>query len=165
MLPDKAVSDESLRAAQHFHAVADPNAVFLVATPPYASTDHDGGGYCAYHGYQDAIAYINLPFVVVSGTDCGANSVNAQDGGPRRSVHRAGHEYLEAITDRATAGLASSRLARSGLRGERRQVLWVRVGPGKLTDITLATGTFAVQGTWSNQALHGAGACATGGNP
>jgi hypothetical protein len=37
---------------------------------------------------------------------------------------------------------------------------WKTSGGGRVQDITLPTGTFAVQGTWSNLANKGAGGCA-----
>ena len=40
---------------------------------------------------------------------------------------------------------------------------WVTVGPGKMANVSFPTGTFPVQGTWSNAALGGLGACSTDG--
>jgi serine protease len=160
-LPDKAISVDALRLAQHFHAVHDPNAVFLVATPSYASTDYKGGGYCAYHGYADGIAYVNLPFAVAT-DECGGHAVN-QDGGALDGVSIvAGHEYLEAITDPGTGAAGIGTGWRDLDYNENAdKCAWVAYGPGKMTNITLSTGVFAVQGSWSNDAGQGTGACAT----
>jgi hypothetical protein len=37
---------------------------------------------------------------------------------------------------------------------------WLTSGKGRVQDITLSTGTFAVQGIWSNVSAKGAGGCA-----
>jgi serine protease len=157
------IEQEALRAARHFGAAADHEAVFLVATPSYAnSTGFNSGVYCGWHDFQDGIAFIDLPYVLNAGDNCYAHSVNSGMTGTLDGVSLvAGHEYVEAITD---PGVGTSGEG-TGWRDLDYQEIgdkcsYTRVGSGRPADIRLSTGTFAVQSIWSNEALEGVGNCA-----
>jgi hypothetical protein len=73
----------------------------------------------------------------------------------------AGHEYSEAITDPAVG----FDRAWSDVTWQENadKCEWIPAGaPGGAVMVTLPTGRFAVQQTWSNAALQGLGDCAAG---
>ena len=63
-----------------------------------------------------------------------------------------GHEYSEAATDPHLNAWYDSSGAENGDK-----CAWISSGTGKSHDITLSTGTFAVQTTWSNAITNCAG--------
>jgi len=66
-----------------------------------------------------------------------------------------GHEYAETITDQNPPGgwLDASQAEDAD------KCAWISSGQGASQNITLATGTFAVQSTWANDFNGGAGGC------
>jgi hypothetical protein len=151
------IGPEAVRAARHFGVLGDRDAVVLVASPrdrnPASFVD---GVYCAWHSWTNGLAFINLPYVL--NVNCGERYVE-DDFDAVTLV--AGHEYLEAITDPAVGFDPAWRDVTWEENADKCE--WIPPGlPGGALMITLPTGRFAVQQTWSNAALAGAGDCAAG---
>jgi serine protease len=164
---------EAEKAATHFGNTttsSNRNAQYVIVSPTGTNPDnYQGSGFCAWHDYTgDAtldggggatgplLAFTNLPYIPDAGASCGAGVVDGQllDG----VTIVGGHEYAETITDQFPAGgWTSSSGAENG-----DLCAWKTSGAGRMVDITLSTGSFAVQGTWSNLASNGAGGCADG---
>lgn len=154
------MAQEAVRAAAHFGNTApasNTEAIYLIALPSkFLATGE--GFYCGYHrsissGYGD-IAYINLPYVSDLGAGCFADAVNANGPYDGFSII-GGHEYLEAVTDmRPLDGWVDAQNSESADKCE-----GITSGQGAMADLTLSTGIFAVQSTWSNAFDNGAGGC------
>jgi serine protease len=138
-----AIAAEARRGLSHFGASTGPNVDIIVLSPH--GTHPDGfpnAGFCAWHDATGGLPYTNMPYVSDAGRSCGANSVrSALDG----FSLVAGHEYLEVVTDPIPP---SGWIDRSGAENADK-CAWKN-----LHAITLGTGSFAVQPTWSNQ-VHG----------
>lgn len=164
---------EAVKAASHFgNKTATSNRLtqYVIVSP--TGTNPDGykqGGFCAWHDYTGdssmdgggsvggpgtPLAFTNLPYITDAGGNCGAGVVNPGNNLDGVTIVE-GHEYAETITDQFPAGgwLANS--------GEENGDLcaWVTTGSGRMQDLKLSTGSFAVQGTWSNLANKGNGGC------
>ena len=173
-LADIDIAREAGRAVRHFSTGrVDMQAVYLIATPHDANSQgfnqhaycawHDSTRSAAYPGVPSGITFVDLPYVVNAGASCGQNTVNGGGAGLLDGVtEAAGHEYLEAITDPDVAYAGGGAWQDLDRYENADKCAYVKYGPGSVTDIRLRTGTFAVQGTWSNSALSGAGACSTG---
>ncbi|HYB89198.1 MAG TPA: hypothetical protein VEC76_20295 [Streptosporangiaceae bacterium] len=165
---------EAVSAAAHFGnttAAANRDAQYVILSP--AGTHPDGfntpsGGFCAWHDWNgDAyvgvtspygdIAFTNMPYVTDLGASCGENFVNAGSAGLDDGFSIVnGHEYAETITDQNPPG------GWTDSSGEETadKCAWITPGTsGGSFDLTLATGTFAMQTTWANDGASGAGAC------
>ncbi|MHB8572543.1 MAG: hypothetical protein ACYDAY_06250 [Candidatus Dormibacteria bacterium] len=165
---DGDIQAEAIRAAAHFgdHSV---DAQYIIATPTGNSTNGFATGsapattgWCAYHfavgdpAHGSAVVYTNLPYQPDAGASCGANYVNSTSAGVLDSISIVeGHEFAESVTDPIpSSGWVSPDANETGDK-----CAWVNTGPGSLGNITLATGTFAVQSLWSNMGFGGAGEC------
>jgi putative Ig domain-containing protein/ricin-type beta-trefoil lectin protein len=154
------------------HALADlTDTQIVVATQSgtcpagFAATLCGGSGtYCAWHSSSNE-PYINLPYLLDAGTGCGENFINSGTAGTDDGFSLVGGaEYADAITDPLpAAGLAP---------GTAPNPAWVdksdAVSGGEIAekcafdgswaagaphgDVTLSTGTFAMQSLWSNAA-------------
>jgi hypothetical protein len=137
-----AIAAEARKAATHFGA-SGHNASVIVLSPH--GTHPDGfpsGGFCAWHSATGGLPYTNMPYVLDAGTSCGQNSVGGKLDG--FSIV-GGHEYLEAVSDPIPP---SGWVDRSGEENADK-CAWKN-----LHKISLPTGSFAVQPTWSNK-VHG----------
>lgn len=162
--PETYVGTEAVRAARHFHVEADPNALVIVASPHGRNpSGFVNGGYCAWHSWTDGTAYVNLPYLLDTSGGCGSAFVNDDAAGLYDGVSIvAGHEYLEAVTDPGV-GFPEPGGGWRGIDGQENadKCEWIAAGrPGGAVDITLSTGRFAVQTTWSNKGTEGLGECA-----
>lgn len=159
-----AVAQEAARAAAHFGNTTPASNIdvqYVINEPSHF--DSLGFGYfCAYHSYVGSnygpLPYIDLPYVTDLGGYCGQNAVNSGSAGTYDGVSIiAGHEFIETLTDPyvATGWTDSS--------GEENadKCQWKTSGLGAMSDLHLRTGTFAVQGAWSNLANNGDGGCLT----
>jgi serine protease len=158
--------------------VSNRDAQYVIVSP--TGTDPDGwanpaNGYCAYHDDSHdptidgagpvsgpTVAFTNLPYVPDAGTSCGAGSVNSP-GTLDGATEAASHEYAETLTDqfpeaKPPGGWTNASGAETG------DLCAYVAAPavGHVFDLTVATGTVAVQGTWSNRANAGKGACSDG---
>jgi len=158
------VQAEAVRAAAFFGnvtAASNQSAQYVIDTPSGNSTTGFGVTWCAYHDaafgtpYGD-ITFTNFPYITDAGTACGENIVNPGSAGLLDGVSIvAGHEFAETETDPLPAsGWADFQGMETGDK-----CAWIETGSGRMHDITLSTGTFAVQTLWSNAALGGAGSC------
>src|SRR6201987_583991 len=154
------IAAEAVRAAQHFgNTTAASNATvqYVIATATRDNSSGFGRQYCAYHSSTSStegnVAYTNLPYITDAGASCGANFNGL---GPDAGMTIVGgHEMGETITDQfPSTGWLDSAGAENGDK-----CAWISSGQGALADITLSTGTFAVQSLWSNAFNSGAGGC------
>jgi hypothetical protein len=112
-------------------------------------------GYCAWHSSSNE-PYTNLPYVLDGGAGCGENFVNAGGAGKRDGFSMvAGHEYAESITDPVppTGWVDQSDTISGGEIADK--CAWGGEnwgGSDPFGDVTLSTGTFAMQSLWSNAA-------------
>jgi serine protease len=164
---------EAVKAAAHFGnttAAANRNAQYDIISP--TGTQPDGfntssGQFCAWHDWNGDpfvgvtssfgdIAFTNMPYVTDAGASCGESFVNPGGAGLRDGISMVnGHEYAETITDQNPAGGWTDS---SGAENADK-CAWITPGTsGGSFNLTLATGTFAMQTTWANDGA-GAGAC------
>ena len=157
---------EATKAATHFGnktTAANRNLQYFIVSP--TGTHPDGfntasGNFCAWHdattSTTDHIAFTNMPYVTDAGASCGVGFVNAGAAGALDGVTIVGgHEYAETITDQFPAGGWTDSVGNENAD----KCAWIRSGQGASQDITLATGTFAVQSTWANDFNGGTGGC------
>ncbi|HUR51795.1 MAG TPA: hypothetical protein VMZ11_06715 [Mycobacteriales bacterium] len=151
---------EAVRAAAHFGNTAagsNTQTQYVIALPSGFLSPGEGY-YCAYHSSvtsnYGAVAYTNLPYLTDVGFSCGQNSVNANGTYDGVSIVE-GHEFLETITD------ARPRTGWTDTAGQENadKCAWISSGQGAMANLTLSTGTFAVQSTWSNTFNNGNGGC------
>jgi hypothetical protein len=148
-------------AAAHFgNTAAGSNASvqYVIATATGNNASGFGTRYCAWHSSTSSsygnIAYTNLPYITDAGGSCGANFNGL---GPNAGITIVGgHEMAETITDQfPSSGWLDSNGAENGDK-----CAWITTGKqGASADVTLSTGTFAVQSLWSNAFNGGAGGC------
>jgi hypothetical protein len=141
---------EAISAAAHFVTTATSNtaAQYVISTATHNNSSGFGTQYCAWHSstsssYGD-IAYTNMPYITDAGASCGANfnGLGANAG----ITIVGGHEFAETETDIfPSSGWLDSRGSENGDK-----CAWISSGQGAAADITLTTGTFAVQSLWSN---------------
>jgi Putative Ig domain len=160
----------AVQAASHFGnttAAANRDAQYDIVSAPGTNPDnYKTGGFCAWHDWNGDvgvssgvgdIAFTNMPYVSDVGSSCGANFVNSGSTGIRDGFSIVnGHEYAETVTDQNPAGgWTDSSGAENGDK-----CAWITPGTaGGSFDLSLTTGTFAVQTTWANDGNSGAGAC------
>jgi Putative Ig domain len=174
MADGNQIGAEAVAAAGHFgntSSTANRDAQYVVVSP--TGTYPDGfylAGFCAWHDYTGdttlsggavnspygPLAFTNLPYIPDAGTSCGQNFVNSGSAGNNDGVTIvAGHEYAETITDQFPSGGWTD--SSGNENGDK--CAWISSGQGASQNITLTTGTFAVQSTWANDFNGGAGGC------
>ncbi len=154
---------EAVRAALHFgksSPASNASTQYVMVLPHGITPSGFKTQYCAWHssGLTSVgnIAYTQLPYLPDAGFGCGQNFVNAGTAGKLDGVSIVeGHEYAETVSDQFPMG---GWLDASGEENGDK-CAWIASGPGKSANITLATGTFAVQSLWSNDANGGTGGC------
>jgi serine protease len=169
---------ETEAAATHFgntSQAANRDAQYVMASP--TGSDADGWsnpqtGYCAYHDDTHdpsidgggpvsgpILAFTNLPYVPDAGAACGAGSVN-DPGVLDGATEAASHEYAETLTDQFPEATPPGGWSDAGGSEIADKCAYIAApAAGAAYDLTLATGTVAVQGLWSNQANGGSGGC------
>jgi hypothetical protein len=169
------IGTEAVKAAAHFGnttAASNRDAQYVIVSPTGTNPDnYQGQGFCAWHDYNGDstlsggpvtspygdIAFTNLPYLPDAGTSCGMNFVNSGSAGTLDGVSIVeGHEYAETITDQnPPGGWTDSSGYETGDK-----CAWISPGTsGGAFNLSLATGSFAVQTTWANDGAGGAGAC------
>jgi serine protease len=150
-----------VNAAAHFGnttVASNASVQYVIATATGNNASGFGTRYCAWHSATSSsygnIAYTNLPYITDAGASCGANFNGL---GPNAGITIVGgHEMGETITDQfPSTGWLDSNGAENGDK-----CAWISTGnQGAAADITLSTGTFAVQSLWSNAFNSNAGGC------
>ncbi len=166
---------EAVNAATHFGnttQASNRNTQYVIISPTGTHPDGFntiGSQFCAWHDYtgdptlpggavtspDGELAFTNLPYIPDAGTSCGENFVNKTGGTLDGVTIVEGHEYAETITDQFPAGGWTD--SSGNENGDK--CAWITSGQGHAQDITLSTGTFAVQSTWANDFNSGAGGC------
>jgi Putative Ig domain len=159
------LGSEAVKAASHFGnttAAANRNAQYVILSATGVHPDNfPNGGWCAWHDWNGDvgasssvgdIAFTNMPYVLDLGTSCGQNFVNSGTAGNTDGFTIVeGHEYSETITDQNPAGGWTDSSGAENMD----KCAWVAVGStGGAANLSTATGSFAMQGTWSNDS-HG----------
>jgi serine protease len=121
----------------------------------YSPTCGNTSGYCAWHSFSNE-PFTNLPYLLDAGAGCGENFINSGSAGTRDGFSIVGgHEYAESVTDpnpptgwvdqsdSVSGGEIADKCAWGGQ-------IWGGNDPDG--DVTLSTGTFAMQSLWSNSA-------------
>jgi len=168
--PPTSVSQGSLAAeaaaAASFFSITDVANAQVVVVSQSGTCFNDGfagssctpvpAAYCAWHSatayHSGQLSYTNLPYQLDAGGNCGEDWINP--GGTWDGFSTVGgHEYAEAITDpvpnsgyidlsdNVSGGEIGDKCAWAGS-------IWGDTDPAG--NITLSTGTFAVQSLWSN---------------
>lgn len=162
------LATEAEAAAGHFNnttSALNRNTMYIIVSP--TGTHPDGfntasANFCAYHDYSSdssltggaaastngVVDWTNMPYLPDMGASCGANFVNSGTGGALDGVSIvAGHEYAETMTDELPAGGWYN-----NTYGETGDICaWISpTTAGGAGNVVTATGTFAMQGTWSN---------------
>jgi len=144
---DAQIQAAAARGIAHFGFKRD--ASYVVATSHNHNSSGFGTQYCAYHGDfitagHDA-SYTNMPYIPDAGTSCGKNFVNSGPAGNLDGVSIVeGHELAESQTDpQPASGWYDNSF------GEIGDICAWQIPPAG--NIVLSTGTFAVQGLWSNK--------------
>jgi serine protease len=156
------IAAEAVAAAAHFGnttAAANRNVQYVITSPSGTNPDNWlNQGFCAWHDFTTSaygdLAYTNFPYTPDAGSSCGQGFVNFPGELDGVSIV-GGHEYDETITDQNPVG---GWIDASGEENADK-CAWVSFGDGAARNLTLTTGTFAVQTTWSNDANAGAGGC------
>ncbi|MEU9045492.1 MULTISPECIES: hypothetical protein [unclassified Kitasatospora] len=162
------IAKEAIAGAAHFGnttAASNRNVQYVVLSP--TGTHPDGfntstGQFCAWHDWNGDttlsggaasspygnLAFTNDPYVTDMGSSCGQNYVNSGSAGLLDGVTMVyGHEYSETVTDQFPAGGWTDS---SGAENADK-CAWKGVGgTGGSQNVNFATGSFAMQGTWSN---------------
>jgi serine protease len=117
------------------------------------ATCGNSSGYCAWHSSSNE-PYTNLPYILDAGAGCGENFINPAGTHDGLSIV-AGHEYAESITDPIppTGWVDPNDTVSGGEIGDKCAwggQLWGGHDPAG--DVTLSTGSFAMQSLWSNGA-------------
>ncbi|HYM67904.1 MAG TPA: hypothetical protein VEW68_11480, partial [Patescibacteria group bacterium] len=151
---------EAVRAAGHFgNTTSGSNASvqYVISTATHNNASGFGTRYCAWHSSTSSsygsIAYTNFPYVTDAGASCGANFNGL---GPNAGITIVGgHEFAETETDQLpSTGWLDGNGSENGDK-----CAWIGSGQGASANVTLSTGTFAVQSLWSNAFNGGAGGC------
>jgi Putative Ig domain len=164
---------EAVNAAAHFGnttAAANRDAQYVILSP--TGTNPDGwltNGFCAWHDYNGDstlsggpvsspygdIAFTNLPYITDAGSSCGQDFVNSNGTLDGVSIVE-GHEYAETITDQNPAGGWTDSSGNEAAD----KCAWITPGTsGGSFDLSLSTGTFAMQTIWANDGSGGNGTC------
>ena len=166
------IGQEAVNAATHFGnttTASNRDAQYVIVSPTGTNPDnYKTGGFCAWHDWNGdttlsggavtspdgPLAFTNLPYIPDAGSACGQGFVNTPGTLDGVTIVE-GHEYAETVTDQFPAGgWTDSSGAENGDK-----CAWISSGQGASQDITLTTGTFAVQSTWANDAGGGTGGC------
>ncbi len=164
------LGQEAVAAASHFGnttPAANRNAQYAILSAHNVHPDgFPNGGWCAWHDWNGDvgasssvgdIAFTNMPYVLDLGTSCGQNFVNSGSAGTLDGFTIVeGHEYSETITDQNPAGGWTDTSGAENMD----KCAWIAPGAqGGAANLSTAHGSFAMQGTWSNDSVGGTGRC------
>ncbi|MBV8194842.1 MAG: VCBS repeat-containing protein [Candidatus Dormibacteraeota bacterium] len=168
------IGTEAVNAATHFANTTQTSnrdtQYFIVSPTGTDPDDYQSQGFCAWHDYtadgtlsggavnspDGLLAFTNLPYIPDARSGCGMNFVNSGSAGTLDGVTIVGgHEYAETITDEYPAGGWIDQQGNEN--GDK--CIWNAAGPDPSQNLSLTTGTFAVQPTWANDYNGGSGGC------
>jgi serine protease len=176
---EQQIGVEAFKAASHFGNTSpslNRTAQYVVVSPHGTHPDGFGpsGGFCAWHDWTGdttltpgpptpptptfgQIAFTNLPYVTDVGASCGENFVNKTGTSGRLDgvTIVEGHEYAETISDQNPPG----GWVDTGGEENADKCAWISTGTGASANVQFATGSFAMQSTWANDASSGQGGC------
>ncbi len=159
---------EAVKAAAHFGnttAASNRNAYYVILSPHGTNPDSYQGQYCAWHDYNGDstltggpvsssygdIAFSNQPYNMDSGAGCGVGFINSP-GTLDGWTMTLGHEWHEMMSDMNPAGGWTNQTG-SSYNGQENsdECAWLSPGTsGGAANVTMGTGTFAEQASWSN---------------
>ncbi|SHN32909.1 putative Ig domain-containing protein [Actinacidiphila paucisporea] len=159
---------EAVKAASHFGnttAAANRDAYYVILSPHGTNPDNYQNQYCAWHDYNGDttltggavsstvgdVAFSNQPYNIDSGAGCGVGFVNSP-GTLDGWTMTLGHEWQEMMSDQNPAGGWTNHTG-SSYDGQENsdECAWLNPGTtGGAANITMGTGTFAEQASWSN---------------
>ncbi|MEU1569400.1 putative Ig domain-containing protein [Streptomyces mirabilis] len=159
---------EAVKAASHFGnttAASNRDAYYVILSPHGTNPDNYQGQYCAWHDWNGDttltggavsstvgdIAFSNQPYNIDSGSGCGVGFVNSP-GTLDGWTMTLGHEWHEMMSDQNPAGGWTNHTG-SSFDGQENsdECAWIAPGQtGGAANITMGTGTFAEQASWSN---------------
>jgi len=167
----------AVSAATHFGnttAASNRSAQYIVVSPTGTHPDgfnSAGGNFCAWHNWNGDttltggavrssvgdIAFHNMPYIPDAGTVCGQNFVNSGSAGTLDGVTIVdGHEYSEVVTNQNPPGGWTDGSGQENAD----KCAWIRPGQtGGGANVSFATGSFAMQATWGNDANNATGGC------
>ncbi|MFI1092394.1 putative Ig domain-containing protein [Streptomyces sp. NPDC020917] len=159
---------EAVKAASHFGnttAAANRDAYYVILSPHGTNPDSYQGQYCAWHDYNGDttltggavsstvgdVAFSNQPYNMDSGAGCGVGFVNSP-GTLDGWTMTLGHEWHEMMSDQNPAGGWTNHTG-SSYDGQENsdECAWINPGTaGGAANVSMGTGTFAEQASWSN---------------
>jgi serine protease len=159
---------EAVKAASHFgntNAAANRDAYYVILSPHGTNPDSYQGQYCAWHDYNGDstltggavsstvgdVAFSNQPYNMDSGAGCGVGFVNSP-GTLDGWTMTLGHEWHEMMSDQNPAGGWTNHTG-SSFDGQENsdECAWISPGStGGAANVSMGTGTFAEQASWSN---------------
>jgi serine protease len=152
------LAQEAVNAAAHFGnttAAANRHTYYVILSPTGTDPDAYQGQYCAWHDYTPSaygdLAYANQPYNLDQGAGCGVDFVSPS-GTLDGWTMTLGHEWHEQMSDQNPLGGWSNHTGSSS-NGEENsdECAWIGAGqPGASAYVTMGSGTFAEQSSWSN---------------
>ncbi|MDQ2837199.1 MAG: putative Ig domain-containing protein [Actinomycetota bacterium] len=162
------LGQEAVSAAAHFGnttAASNRLAYYVILSPHGTNPDSYQGQYCAWHDYNGDstltggavsspygdIAFSNQPYNIDSGSGCGAGLVNSP-GTLDGWTMSLGHEWHEMMSDQNPAGGWTNNTG-SSYNGQENsdECAYLTTGTGHVANVSFGSfGTFAEQGSWSN---------------
>jgi serine protease len=161
---------EALKAAHHFGnttAAANRYSYYVVLSPHGTNPDHYKNSYCAWHDYNGDttltggaitsdvgdFSFSNQPYNMDAGASCGVGFLHSGSAGTLDGwTMTLGHEYSENITDQNPAGGWTNNQTSSSFYGQENadECAWLKGVHGGAANVTMGNGTYAEQGSWSN---------------
>ncbi|MEY9962704.1 hypothetical protein ABIA33_000730 [Streptacidiphilus sp. MAP12-16] len=166
------LAQEAITAAGHFGnttAASNRDAYYVVLSPHGTDPDNyqdPNTGYCAWHDWNGDttltggaasspygdVAFSNQPYNIDQGSGCGVGFVNSP-GTLDGWTMTLGHEWHEMMSDQNPAGGWTNHVSGSSYNGQENsdECAWLSPGTtGGAANVTMGTGTFAEQASWSN---------------
>jgi len=157
-LVDDPLAMEAMRASAHF--TYDPNATYIIMTPPKTSGVGEQAVYCGYHSQTTSLDGLGNPYRIEysfipwqNNGGCGEHNVNPTSNAFGNGIFDSwsivvGHEYSEAVTDPDNFFGVQDGWNDDQTSENADKCAWTET-----QNITLAGHQFAVQPTWSNEAF------------
>jgi hypothetical protein len=157
-LVDDPLAMEAMRASAHF--TYDPDATYIIMTPPKTTGVGQQAVYCGYHTQTTSLDGLGNPYRIEysfipwqNNGECGEHNVNATSNAFGNGIFDSwsivvGHEYSEAVTDPDNFFGVQDGWNDDSTSENADKCAWKET-----QNITLAGHQFAVQPTWSNEAF------------